>query len=280
MLRTTLITSLSLFTIGCGGEEAGTITATVYGEEFIEEGIPVAAGEDPGFSDGWTLGFDKFLVSIGNAKADLRADASAPEFYIVDLSKASSGNGVEITSFDAPGGDYKRYGYTLKSDANATGANADAADVTAMKAAGYSIWIKGTANKSGVTKTIDWGFKMQLAYSNCEMDLSVDGDDVEMQSTIHSDHLFFDDATSPEPEIAFQLVADADGKGGAAADGMITLAELAATDIRTQTRYQVGSLRDIRGQAITNLEQYIQVQATTVGHINGEGHCADVSVTP
>lgn len=280
MLRTTLITSLSLLAVGCGEEASGMITATVYGEEFIEDSIPVAAGDEAGFNDGWSLVFDTFLVSIGDTRADGRADASAPEFYIVDLAQSSSGNGFEMTSFAAPGGDYDHYGYTIKSDANATGTNALAADVTAMKAAGYSMWIKATATKGGVTKTLDWGFQMQLAYTNCEMGVTVDGDDVEMQATIHSDHLFYDDATSPEPEISFQLIADADGKAGAAADGMITLAELAASDIRTQTRYQVGSLRDIRGQAITNLEQYIQIQATTLGHINGEGHCADVTVTP
>jgi len=278
MLRTTLFTSVSLFAFACGGEESGTITATVYGEEFIEDGIPVAGGEDPGFSDGWTLAFDKFLVSIGNAKA--ATDVGAPEFYIVDLAQSSGGEGFELTEFAAPGGAYDHYGYSIRPEAAATGTNAVAADVTAMKAAGYSIWIKGTAMKGGVTKTLDWGFKLKLDYSNCEAETEIDGNDATIQATIHSDHLFFDDATSPEPDIAFQLVADADGKAGAAADGMITLAELEATDIRTQTRYQVGSLRDSAGQAIVNLKQYIEVQATTVGHINGEGHCADVAVAP
>jgi len=280
MMRTTLITSLSLLAVGCGGEESGMITATVYGEDFIEVGIPAASGDEAGFNDGWSLVFDKFLVSIGDAKADGRADVGAPEYYIVDLAQPSSGKGFELTSFAAPGGDYEHYGYSIKADANATGTNALAADVTAMKAAGQSIWITGTATKAGVTKTFDWGFTMQLAYSNCEMGVTVDGDDVEMQATIHSDHLFYDDAVSPEPELSFQLVADADGTAGAAADGMISLAELAATDIRTQVRYQVGSLRDLRGQPIQNLRQYIEVQATTLGHINGEGHCDDVAVTP
>ena len=57
---------------------------------------------------------------------------------------------------------------------------------------------------------------------------------------------------------------------------MITLAELAAKDIRSETRYQVGSLRDPDGATVTNLKQYLEVQAGTLGHINGEGHCEDI----
>ena len=59
------------------------------------------------------------------------------------------------------------------------------------------------------------------------------------------------------------LVAAAD----ADADGVITQVELAALDITTQARYQVGS-RDI-----TDLWGYISAQTATVGHIDGEGHC-------
>jgi hypothetical protein len=51
-------------------------------------------------------------------------------------------------------------------------------------------------------------------------------------------------------------------------DGEVTQAELTARDIRGQARYQVGNI------PATNLWAFIAHQATTVGHINGEGHCA------
>ena len=36
--------------------------------------------------------------------------------------------------------------------------------------------------------------------------------------------------------------------------------------------------RDAAGGAITNLRQYLELQATTLGHINGEGHCDELDV--
>ncbi|MEZ4472315.1 MAG: hypothetical protein R3F60_16270 [bacterium] len=64
--------------------------------------------------------------------------------------------------------------------------------------------------------------------------------------------------------MAFDLIAAADADG----DGLVTEAELAAVDISTQERYQVGS------RPISDLWRFIEQQATTVGHIDGEGHCA------
>jgi hypothetical protein len=277
MLRKLTITALPLLALACG-DEAGTITATVYGEEFIEEGIPADA-----FSDGWAIAFDRFLVSIGGVAAKAGEggrEVGEPGFFLVDLAQASGGDGHELATFDAPGGTYDHYGYRLAPDPAATAVNVQAADAAAMKAAGYSIWVQGSATKGGVTKTFDWGFTLKLTHAHCEVSEKIDGNAVTMQATIHADHFFYDDAVAEEPDLAFQLIADADGMAGAPADGAISLAELAAVDIRAQPRYQVGSSRDPAGNAITNLRQYLELQATTLGHINGEGHCEDLAVMP
>jgi hypothetical protein len=105
---------------------------------------------------------------------------------------------------------------------------------------------------------------------------SVDGDTVTAQATIHADHFFYDDAVSEEPNVAFQLIADADAN----ADNAITMDELGAVDIRGQARYQTGSNKDPAGNSIMNLRQYIEYQAITLGHINGEGHCEDQLAQP
>jgi hypothetical protein len=258
----------------CGGDADGTITATVYGEEFIEEGIP--ADE---LVDGWAVSFDAFLVSIGNVAGKAGEGAEEvgdPAFRIVDLAQSSGGDGFELATFDAPGGHYDHYGYQLRADANATSVNVDTADITAMKAGGYSVWVKGSATKGGVTKTFDWGFTLKLTYAHCDLMSTVDGNDVRAQATIHADHLFYDDAVSEEPNVAFQIIADADTN----TDNAVTLAELAAVDIRGETRYQVGSLKDPAGNTITNLRQYVEHQVVTLGHINGEGHCEDQLAMP
>lgn len=270
-------TLLASTLVACASEADGTITAHAYGEEFIEEGIPADV-----FSDGWSLSFDAFLVSIGSPKAkagEEGAEVGPDQMFVVDLAQPSGGAGYEMASFAAPGGFYDHYGYRIAPSTASANLNANAADFDDMKTEGFSIWVRGTATKGAETRAIDWGFKLDMAYAHCEMDKTVDGNIVDMQSTIHADHLFYDDATSPEPAVAFQLVADADGADGSAPDGMISIAELAATDIRGETRYQVGSSRDPETDAdIVNLKQYITLQATTVGHINGEGHCADVIV--
>jgi hypothetical protein len=259
----------------CGGDPAdGTITATVYGEEFIEEGIPADV-----FSDGWSVSFDTFLVSIGNVagKAGEGSDeVGDPAFHIVDIAQSSGGEGFELASFAAPGGTYDHYGYQLRGEANATALNVDAADATMMKSGGYSVWVKGSATKGGVTKTFDWGFTLDLTYAHCDLMSTVDGNDIRAQATIHADHLFYDDAVSEEPNVAFQIMADADAND----DNAVTLAELAAVDIRGQARYQVGSIKDPAGNTITNLRQYVEHQVVTLGHINGEGHCEDQLAVP
>lgn len=272
-MRYTTLTFVSLLA-ACGGSESGTITATVYGEELIEEGIPADV-----FSDGWSVSFDTFLVSIGNLAGKAGEggkEIGAPAFHIVDLAQASDGEGYELATLDAPAGRYDHYGYQLRSDAGAIGYNVDAADVAAMKSGGYSLWVKGSATKGGVTKTFDWPFTMKLTYSHCDLGGSVDGNTLVAQATIHADHLFYDDAVSEEPNVAFQLIADADAN----ADGAVTLDELAGVDIRAQQRYQVGSFKDPAGDTITNLEQFVERQVITVGHINGEGHCEDQLAQP
>lgn len=261
--------------LACGSDEAGTITSTVYGEAFIEDGIPADV-----FSDGWSVAFDRFLVSIGSVAA--KAGESGPEvgesgYFVVDLAQPSDGAGYELATYAAPAGTYDHYGYRIAPVAGATPVNAAAGDAAAMVLAGYSIWIRGSATKGAVTKSFDWGFTLKLTHAHCEVSEKVDGNAITVQSTIHADHLFYDDAVSEEPNVAFQLIADADTSP---ADGVITLTELAAIDIRSQARYQVGSNRDPAGNAITNLAQYVAHQATTVGHINGEGHCEDLIVAP
>ena len=262
MLHKLTLAILPLLAIACS-DQPGVIAATVYGEELIEEGIPADA-----FGDGWSVSFDTFLVSIGGA------------FFLVDLAQPSGGEGYALAAFEAPAGTYDRFSYRLAPSPEATSINAAAADAAAMKAAGYSIWLKGRATNGAATKTFDWGFRLKLTHARCEISEEIDGGEATAQATIHADHFFYDDAVSEEPNVMFQLIADADGAAGAPADGAITLDELAAVDIRSQTRYQVGSNRDAAGGAITNLRQYLELQATTLGHINGEGHCDELDVLP
>lgn len=243
---------LSLVLAACGDDGyTGTITASVYGEEFIEEGIPSDV-----FADGWAVAFTTFEVNVGKfaAKAgEGAAEVGDPELHTVDLAQPTAGAGTELAMFDAPAGTYDHYGYAVE-----------------------GIHVVGTATIESTTKNFDWTFTTKLGYTHCEMNNAIDGTNVDMQSTIHADHLFYDSATSTEPEVRFQLIANADMNG----DNSITLEELALQDIRGETLYQTGSLRGPDNLPIENMRQYITFQQTTVGHINGEGHCEDVIARP
>jgi len=248
--------TLTLPLVACTDDEsAGTIQVMAWGEGYIEDGIPA---ED--VADGWAIAFDEFTVSIGGSAAKAGeggGEVGDPTMKTVDLAIATDGTGTEIASYAAPAGTYDHFGYRLE-----------------------QIHVRGSASKPGVaTKTFDWAFPLSLAYAHCEMAAMIDGTTATMTATIHADHFFYDDAVSDEPNVAFDIFATADG--GVTPDNIITLDELAAKDITTEARYQVGSLREpITDLPITNLRQYLMLQTTTLGHINGEGHCEDVIVQP
>lgn len=275
-MRTLTIASLLAAPVAlaaCGDDPAaGTLTVTVYGEAYIEEGIPATT-----FSDGWAVGFDKFLLTLGGAAAKAgegAAEITVPQYRVFDLAKPSGGVGFVLGTVPAPGGTYDHFGYRIRPEASATAGNADAADVTALEASGASMRIVGTATKGSQVITFDWAFAKNLSHAHCDVDDVVDGNAVTMQATIHADHLFYDDLVSSDPNVSFDLVAASDGADGSAPDGDITLAELAAQDITAEERYQVGSF------PVTDLRAFIEHQAGTVGHVNGEGHCEDILDQP
>src|SRR5688572_30293770 len=55
--------AVALWTLaGCGSGDAagrGSVEITIWGEEYIERGIPAEA-----FEDGWSVEFDEFLVMV------------------------------------------------------------------------------------------------------------------------------------------------------------------------------------------------------------------------
>lgn len=267
-----LLSLASVLTLAaaCGDPEPGSIAVTVYGEEFIEEGIPADVTVD-----GWRIDFELFLVSIGGAATQAGHDTpelTVPGYQIFDLAQASGGGGYTLATLEAPAGTYDHFGYVIRPEAAATAGNAHEVDVAAMKAAGSSLRVKGTATKGQTAIWFDWSFTQRLTHAHCVVEDSVDGNTITMQATIHADHLFYDDLVSAEPNVAFDLIAASDGADGSTPDGTVTQAELAAKDIRGETRYQVGSF------PVDDLWEFISHQVGTVGHVNGEGHCEDILV--
>jgi hypothetical protein len=221
--------------------------------------------------DGWRLQFDKFLVVVGDVLVQAgHDDAPAIDdaaYRVFDLAQGSEGDGHALLSAEVPGALYEHVGYRIAPAEDATAGNAAAGDVELMASMGWAIYIEGTATKADVTKTFAWGFDGATGYDDCHVETELDGGEAAVQITVHGDHLFYDDAVSTEPNIAFDLVAQADADD----DGAVTETELAAVELDALERYQVGSLD------IANLWEYIDYQTGTLGHIDGEGHCESIT---
>jgi hypothetical protein len=251
MKRISIITALAICSTGFGcsdtNEETpgeGSYTLTAYGEAFVEDKIPAEE------TDGWEIDFTSLEITISDlsARNDDGESVDANEVFTVELTEDSGGEGHSLTTIeDAPAGRYDDLTYRIApADGNP------------------AIRVEGTATKDSTTKTFSWTFDTDELYENCETDaMLTDGGTAKSELTIHADHFFYDDLESPEPNVAFDLIASADADD----DGDITLDELAAVDITGETRYQVGS-RDI-----SDLRAFIEAQTKTLGHIDGEGHC-------
>lgn len=254
---------------GCGAVEAGAeLTVRAWGEEYIEEGIPATE-----FGDGWSVKFDQFLVNLGTvevAQAGTEPALTDAQFQVFDLARPSGGQGQLVTASEVPAGAYTdtRYQIYPASGGSAAG-NASAADLKMMQDGGYSVFVSGSATKGDVKKTFAWGFGTRTSYAGCESKGEVAADAPgTVQITVHGDHLFYDDLFSEEPMLLFGLIAQADDDGDA--DGAISQAELEAVDLRALANYQVGSTD------IADLWHFIEHLTTTLGHIDGEGHCETV----
>lgn len=262
------LAALTLPAMACDDTEdtgEGTLAVSIYGEEFIEEGIPPGEpGCDGCVEDGWAVTFDRFLVTVTALEARGPATVRDETARVFDLALGSGGDGHPVVDLPAPAGHYHQLDYTLAPAASAVAGNATADDVALMTGNGFSVYVEGTATRDATTKTFAWGFTDTARYTDCEIDAPVpDAGAAAAELTIHADHLLYDDLDSGEPRVVFDLLAASDTDD----DGLITPEELAARDISAEARYQVGS------RPITDLWAFVAAQTLTLGHIDGEGHC-------
>lgn len=226
-----LTLTLTLCALGCAEPDEGEVTVRVYGEEFIEDGIPSEA-----MADGWSVRFEVFTVKVDDV---LIAQTTLPDASAINLANASEGTGHLYSSVRVPVGEHTSSAYTLS-----------------------AIEVRGVASKGDLTKRMDWLIDTTTRYTGCETTTAVDQDEPgTFQITVHADHLFYDSLVSEDPDVRFQALADADTDS----DGTITRAELEATGIGA---YDPGSANEI-----DNLWSWLEAQSSTLGHVDGEGHC-------
>lgn len=224
------------------------------------------------FADGWSLKFDRFLVSVGELGATSRAARlSSPGYRIYDLARPSAGQGHSLARLPAPPGAYEHFLYTIAPASEATAGNATAADVALMNQARASVRILATATRGAETKRLDLAFAPTLVHDCAITSALAPAARLDLRATLHVDHLVMDNTA--DSSLRLQLLLDADGKDGSSPDGTITAAELAATDISAHPQYRVRTARDLSGAPIRNLRQYLERRIATLGHVDGENPC-------
>ena len=96
----------------------------------------------------------------------------------------------------------------------------------------------------------------------------------ETELTFHLDHVFFDSLGDREPVMRFDAWAAAAGD-----DARVTLEDLAAqplADLRGVDGEPLGVAYDPGPTPLpsSDLRAFVIASITTVGHLDGEGHCA------
>jgi hypothetical protein len=277
--------ALALSSVACGSSDPtgsggqGTLAFTTWGEEYIEDEIPVDPGDGSGFSDGWTVSYDKFLVNFQNiVVADARGGmaASMQEARLFDNTLPGVKSIVDFDGVPAKAWDRISYEIAPVTAATELGGDTPEADKALMLAGGYSLYVSGTARKDAVEKRFSWGFAIGTRYAECSSEQ--DGRDeagvvvtnnasLEAQLTTHGDHLFYDRLqASPDPAIATSLRFDTLAAADADDDGEVTLVELEATPLDVRLYDPSGLGAATHGAFVTSL-------ARTVGHFRGEGEC-------
>lgn len=271
--------ALAAMILGCGdgATGTGTVTVSLWGEDYIDrdDGIPPASMGAAGFEDGWTVRFTKLLVNVGDvtvAAADGTQGGAVTGLRVYNL-KGTHGP-LDIGRIPSvPARRMDRVSFRVApAGAGAAAGNASPADVMAMQAAGYSVWVEGTATKPGraTPVTFRWGFTHAVDYAQCELEgafgvaVPTSGT-VDAQVTVHGDHFFYD-RIGDGARLRFDDIAAADAN----MDNEVTLAELAAVDL---TRLPRDRYDPSGAPGVNTLRDFISVLATTTGHYNGEGEC-------
>jgi hypothetical protein len=264
---------------------SGTVVVQTWGEEYIEEKIPVTVTEngmtETIVEDGWEIRYSKFLVNFKNIKLQDEAGALAFESApgkLVDHKKPGRKELFRGTNIAAKA--WTKFSYQIAPvDATSVAINADPADLALMQQGKYSVYVAGELVKGTEKKSFAFGFATATAYDACEAEsggklqrgvVVGTGTTANVELTVHGDHLFYDDLAAGTAKVRVdpRVTADKDN------DGVISQAELEAVkvlDLRDkygQQSFGVGS-----NSSVVNLWAFEQALSRTIGHFQGEGEC-------
>lgn len=244
--------------LGCAGE--GEWSFEAYGQDFIAVEIPAEE-----FDDGCSVSFSTFAVrytGLTLLTGDGAVVAEIPGSFAVDLAVEDVAH--TLGSAAVPAQRYTVAGYQIAAGGIETNINLTDEDLSEMDSGQLSYLVRGEISCPSASVVVDWAFATS-AQHECEPDdLAIPAGGVDTtESTLHADHLFYNSLAEHSEVLGEPIVqADADG------DGQVTREELAAVSL-ADLGYSVGSFT-----GIYDLDAFLEVQMTTLGHVDGEGHCS------
>jgi hypothetical protein len=299
----------------CGDDEAGTgsLSVLLEPEDTITAGIE-AGDQGESIADGWSVSFDKYIVTIGDIDVHFATDesvgAEAGEVFSVDLAQIET-SGLALWSLDGlregrweisfatPGAghgaarhesvadsdfeDMVASDWTYFIDGRLSKADGESCPPAALATVGSQL---PTGNSSGDNDCYSapelrftFGAAAETLFGPCEIDelpgFAIAADQTQSVAlTIHGDHLFFNGFPTGS-EGGVMRLAQWWADCDLDLDGTVTAEELEA--ITLSDLPELDSERYQLGGSpieIHNMYDYVVAQLKTQGHFQGEGECA------
>ena len=287
--------------LACDAGSGGTVQVFVEAEDTIPNGLEPGDGDEQ-VVDGWTVRYDRFIVTVGDftaARSDGTEQLSAPTVYVVDLLNLPAGGLVLAEFTDVEATRWDKVAYSLPgAGADALAAEGtDPADLQMMIDGGLSIYIEGEISKPdgqacpagdpaaclpAASVRFAWGLAAGTRFADCAPPTGAlgfavpSGGTAQVKPTIHGDHWFFTNLTqgAEVTQRRAQWIADADLD----LDGETTLDELRAVPAADLFPAELGYNLSGAIIPIATAHDYLEAQARTLGDFQGEGECPTRSI--
>jgi hypothetical protein len=187
--------------------------------------------------DGWHVGFDRVLVTIGGSDIEGEACteyADADYFRIMDGLNATPQKVGQIYGLGTCSLELRARNPELDT---LLGVGVTDNDKIAMRTpesdsheqnSGITFWVRGYADRMGVHKSFEWKFRRRrVRFDECEVDgvdtFTLAGDQEKtIEVRVHAEVLMQDHPRPKKTRLRFDPIASADANG----DGVVTLEEL------------------------------------------------------
>jgi hypothetical protein len=249
---------------------AGKLTVTVSPSDATAHGLTTA--------DGWTIAFDRVLVSMGHTAlgSDCTSYSEARYYRVLDL---SAGSGQLLGLLFGLGDCDVQFRMSPPDENSVLGAGVSAADETFMRTAatdgyiingGVALDVAGSASRDGTIDRFHWTFRPAIRFTDCAVTQDGQvvagvslhgGDEFTYDIRIETEGLFRDSADPALGAFRFDPFAAADAAFGNG-DGDITLDELGLVPV-------ILTLPVASGDPASGLQSWSSPDASMVIHAAG-----------